>query len=188
MKKFLVFFALVMILSVDISLAAISGFNKDNLYVGPTIGYNSYLYNASIGFGARGEYGLMDNVDVGSFKGALGLGADLFYSSDTQGYWNTTFISFLVYVSYHLSPKAQLDPYISAGLGYRNISDSYTGPYGDIYNYSYNYGSGLATTGEIGIHYYLSDGMSLRASLGYPVLLSAGVDFNLGTMGWSVKK
>lgn len=192
MNKFFVLFAAVMILSMDNSFAAGIGFHKDNLYVGPTVGLNQYFTGGTLGFGGRGEYGLMDNVDIGSFKGSLGLGADMFYSSFTENYWSTyewkyTYFSFLVFASYHFSPKAALDPYISAGLGYHSISvtDSYAGT---GTGYSYGYGSGISTTGEIGIHYYISDGLSIRASLGYPVLLSAGVDFNLGTMGWSAKK
>lgn len=192
MKKFLMYSVVAIIFAVNISLAEDFGFKKDNLYIGPTVGLNQYFSGGTLGFGARGEYGLMDNVDIGSFKGALGVGADVFYSSFSENYylnyqWSYTFFSFLVFASYHFSPNATWDPFLRVGLGYNNISvsNNWTGA-GNAYTSSY--GSGIGTTGDVGINYRLSNNLSIRASLGYPVLLAAGVDFNLGTMGWQVKK
>jgi hypothetical protein len=192
MKKFYGLLAIVLIIATNISLSAEFGFKHDNLYVGPTVGLNQYFSGGALGFGARAEYGLIDNVELGSFKGAIGVGAELFYTSFSEKYymtyeWKYTYISFLVFGSYHLSPHATWDPYVRFGIGYNSVSftDSWSG---GLNSYSAGYGSGLGTTGDIGIFYHLSDGMAIRASIGYPVLLGAGVDFNLGAMGWSAKK
>ena len=81
MYKFFVLLTTAVIFTINITLAADTGFKKDNLYVGPTVGLNEYFTGGTLGFGARGEYGLMDSVVIGSWKGAIGIGADLFYSS-----------------------------------------------------------------------------------------------------------
>ncbi|MCX6155536.1 MAG: hypothetical protein NT007_15395 [Candidatus Kapabacteria bacterium] len=188
MKKFFSITIVALFLSLSSSFTATgNGFQKDNLYIGPTVGYNYYFASGTLGFGARGEYGLMDKVDVGTFKGSIGLGAELFYSSykyEWGGYWDKwSYTSFLIFAAFHFQPKEAFDPYVRAGLGFANVSytSSWTGTYGGS---GYNYGSGLDYTASIGFNYRFSNSMSFRADLGYPVLLSAGIDFNLGKMAW----
>jgi hypothetical protein len=188
MIKFLSILLVSFLLAIGVNLAQGQPGLFDKLYVGPTLGY-TYVLGGSFGFGARGEYGLLDNVEIGSFKGAIGVGAEISYSGRSESYyeweWKYTLIGFLAYGSYHFSPHNNFDPYIRLGLGYNNVSASWNGPFGNAY--SAGYSSGVGIDGSIGFDYHLSDNMKFRADLGYPFLLAVGIDFSLGQMGWQKK-
>ena len=191
MKKFLTTLAVALILVVSVSSAKGGiGFQKDNLYVGPTVGYTGFFADGTLGFGAHGEYGLMDKVKIGSFDGAIGLGAEVNYASLDipyySGKWSYSLLSIRVFAAYHFMAKKEFDPYVRLGLGYDKISSEFSWNDGskDNYNWSAGYASGLGFSGDAGFNYHFSDAMSLRVCVGWPFLLSAGLDFNLGNMGW----
>jgi hypothetical protein len=193
MRKFFSLLSISIVLLIGVSQAQEkTGFMFDNLYVGPTIGY-TLIFDGSLGIGGRAEYGLMDNVDIGSFSGSIGVGAELGYSSYTSSAvfndwkWSYTLIDFLVYGSYHFKPHNEFDPYVRVGLGYNHISASWSGP-SEINQYSSGWGSGIGFNGSIGFNYHFSNSMLFRADLGYPFLIAVGLDFNLGNMGWQQPK
>lgn len=192
MKKFLTLIAVALFVVISVSSAKDgTGFQKDNLYIGPTVAYTSYFGEGTIGFGAHAEYGLMDKVVIGSFDGSIGLGADINYASKSipfgWGEWSYSLLSIRVLGAYHFTPKNAFDPYLRLGLGYDAVSAkvTYNTGYDYGYNYSAGYGSGIGFSGDAGFNYHFSNSMSVRLCVGWPFLLSAGLDFNLGNMGWS---
>ena len=192
MKKLLTIFVIVFMIGIGVTSTR-AQFLNDNLYLGPTIGYTYYFTGGALGLGGRAEYGLIDNLAIGSWNGALGLGAEVSYSSSSENWYygsaTYTLIGFLVYASYHIQPQKAFDPYARAGLGFNNVNVTYKSNDGSNWSWgSGSYGSGLGYEASIGFYYHFSKGMAFRADLGWPFLLSAGLDFNLGSMGWQSKK
>ena len=191
MKKFLTLIAVALFVIISVTSAKDgTGFQKDNLYIGPTVGYTSYFSEGTIGFGGHAEYGLMDKVVIGSFNGSIGIGADINYASKSipfgYGEWSYSLLSVRLFAAYHFSPKNDFDPYVRLGFGYDNVSAKVTYNDGWLsgYNSSAGYGSGVGFSGDVGFNYHFSNSMSARLCVGWPFLLTAGLDFTLANMGW----
>ncbi len=177
MKRVLTTFILVAVLMALVAtIASAQGYQKGKMYLGPTIGYGF-----GFGFGASGEYGVTENIAVGGdfsysgFKESFGFGIGNTYE------WKYTLIGILASGSYHFSPGAQFDPFVKAGLGYFNWDATYTDSQGSTSSLLFGaaYNSGVAFAGQVGARYHFSEKMSGRAALGWPFIISAGVDFTL---------
>ncbi|MBN2356146.1 outer membrane beta-barrel protein [candidate division KSB1 bacterium] len=149
-----------------------------NTYIGPAIG----LWE-NIGFSANFEKIFKDMPD---WNGLLGWGVEAGYSSDKKewsgyGYkwgWKYTYIPIYAFVSYHYKmTDPKLDPYARLGLGYVIVSASEIGDY-EGYGYDAT-DSYVDFSGQIGVRYKIGDTMWLRAALGTPWIVSAGIDFQL---------
>ena len=159
-------------------------FVPERIWLGPTIGLSGL--GTAIGIGAQGEYAINEN---------FGAGLELAYSSFTQDFGvalpgsslpsiKYTLISALAFGTYHFSPGAKFDPYVKVGLGYFNWGVVYEqdGKVVDAFPGSTAaYASGIGYAGQLGARYHFSDGLSARASVGYPFLISVGLD--LATAG-----
>lgn len=165
--------------------SATAQFVPERLWVGPTIGLSGLGF--SIGVGAQAEYAINEN---------FGVGLDLSYSSfkeDGSGLglppgtpfpvFKYTLFAALASGSYHFMPNKNFDPYVKLGLGYLNWDVKYevdgkeTDPLAGV---SAAYTSGLGFTGQVGARYHFSDGLSARASIGYPLILALGLDLAVG--------
>lgn len=159
-------------------------FVPERIWLGPTIGLSGL--GTAIGVGAQGEYGINEN---------FGAGLDLAYSSFTQDFGISfpgaslptikyTLISALAFGTYHFSPGAKFDPYVKVGLGYFNWGVVYEKDGKEVDAFagsSAAYASGIGYAGQLGARYHFSDGLSARASVGYPFLIAVGLD--LATAG-----
>lgn len=176
MKRVLTTFVLIgMLTALFATIASAQGYQKGKTYLGPTIGYGWGL-----GFGAGGEYGVTENIAVGgefSYTGFTNSFGGFGYTYE----WKYTLIGFLAAGSYHFSPGAQFDPYVRAGLGYFNWDATYTDSQGSTSTSLFGaaYTSGIGFAGQVGARYHFSGQMSGRAALGWPFIISAGVDFTL---------
>ena len=125
-----------------------------------------------IGLGGSFEYGIHDAISVGVLGGYSGrsnyLGA---------GRWSV--LTFGARGSYHFNELLKLDDdkidvYAGLGLGYRNISWSYSG----LGGYNDSWGSGILFLGHIGARYYFKPNLGVFAELGSGFgTLQAGVSF-----------
>lgn len=161
MKKIILLAVLFFIASTSFS----QSFQKEKIYVGPTLGFGW-----SFGFGASGEYAYNENI---------GICGDIAYFSFSEGYvgysWDYSLIGIFVSGAYHFFPKKDFDPYVKLGLGYFNWNASSNGTVIGSAGYS----SGIGFGGQIGARYKLEKTTLLRAGIGWPFYLSAGVDFVL---------
>lgn len=178
---------LALLFFISFSVLFSQSYQMERFWVGPTLG----LGFGNLGFGANGEYGMTENI---------GLGIDLGYSSFTEDfngalssdtYFKYSLLGILVAGSYHFMPNKQFDPYLKLGIGYFNWDFAYYQEGKEVkmpFGTSAAYSSGVGFTGQIGARYHFNELISARASLGYPFLLSAGVDFSFGNTQPSVRK
>lgn len=160
-------------------------FVEGRTWIGPTIGLGAI--GGGLGFGVQGEYGITENI---------GLGADIAYTSFTEDFGgfggmssglpkiHYSLLGVLVAGSYHFTPGKAFDPYVKVGVGYFNWDVAYEDANGNkvdpFAGFSASYNSGVGLSGAIGARYHFSDAVSGRLSLGYPMLVGAGVDFAFG--------
>ncbi len=178
MKRFLV---IIFCFTFSLSLAFSQGYQKELLWVGPTLGYGF----GNIGYGANGEYGLTDNIGLGAELGLTSFSEDFGGMLGNKTSFEYSLLGILVAGSYHLTPGEKFDPYIKAGVGYFNWDFVYTqdGKEVDLpTGTSSAYTSGVTPTFQIGTRYHFNQMVSARASLGYPFIFAAGVDFAFGDM------
>ena len=71
------------------------------------------------------------------------------------------------------------DPFVGLGLGFVIIISRYSGPaFGDGFNPSSSYGSGIFITGQLGARYFFSPNMAIRAEYGFGYMpFAVGFDF-----------
>lgn len=153
--------------------SASAQFAPERLFVGPQAGLS--IFESSIGYGAGIEYAFDKNI---------GAGLDVVYTGFSLGVppfeFDYSLIGALAFASYHLDlENKKLDPFVKLGVGYFNwdvtTSDS------ELNNaIGASYTSGIGVTGQLGMRYHFSDKMSAKVTLGYPLLIGAGVDFGFG--------
>ncbi len=147
-------------------------------YVGPAIG----LWH-EFGFSVNFEKTFKDIPD---WNGMVGWGIEAGYASDKDEWraygikwgWKYTYIPIFGFVSFHYKMSdSKLDPYARLGLGYVIVSASEIGHYEGLgYEATESY---VDFSGQVGVRYKIGDKMWLRAALGTPWIVSAGVDFQL---------
>jgi hypothetical protein len=124
-----------------------------------------------IGLGGSFEFGIHDAISVGVIGGYSGRSNYL----NSGGRWSVLTIG--ARGSYHFNELLKLnddkiDLYAGLGLGYRNISWSYSGLGGS------SWGSGITFIGHIGGKYYFKPNLGVFAELGSGFgVLQAGVAF-----------
>lgn len=126
-----------------------------------------------VGLGGSFEFGIHDAISVGVIGGYSGRSNYL----NSGGRWSVLTIG--ARGSYHFNELLKLDDdkidlYAGLGLGYRNISWSYSGFGG----YNDSWGSGIMFIGHIGGKYYFKPNLGVFAELGSGFgTLQAGVSF-----------
>lgn len=171
-------------------------FVPNRIWVGPTLGFSAF--GPSFLIGAQGEYGITDNIAVGLELGYASYSID---SAEKKfgpiviqpAYsYKYTLISALATGSYHFMPGEVFDPYIKAGIGYNNwdVGFQMGGKEVEIptgSGTSLAQASGFGYSIQAGARYHFSDGLSARASVGYPTFASFGFDLATGGVSSSKK-
>jgi hypothetical protein len=165
-------------------------FTNGSSYIGPELGLGIGFGNG-IMFGGMFETPITDPGTVGPGRLAIAARVDYWSWSNNNGdylynySYTYSYIPIGVICDYHfvlLDPKGmqtKWDPFIGLGLGYVIVSSSYSGPaFGNGFNPSSSYGSGLFFTGQLGARYFFSPSMAIRAEYGLSYLpFCVGFDF-----------
>ncbi len=153
------------------------GFSAKQTRIGPVIGLGG-LGGAGLSFGGRFEKAIKELPNLGDGVLSIQVSVD-YYSNDlgfgTAGNGSFKYIPISGTVNYHINTKNEkLDAFVGAGLGYLNVSTSYSG----VGSFS---GSGIYFVGRLGGSYNIAKALALYADLGAgAATLNAGVMFNLG--------
>jgi hypothetical protein len=149
-------------------------FNKGSMLIGPHIGLAAY--GGSPAFGANFEVGITEPGKAG--PGIIGISGRLdYWSYGFDSFDKFTWITVGVFGNYHFQlDDKRWDLFAGLGLGYQNVSWSYSGPGSGIASY----GSGIFFAGDAGARYFFSPGFAARAMVGFGLeWLVVGVDFAL---------
>jgi hypothetical protein len=189
MKKHLLLYAAASLLGATALLPsrASAQFTNGSNYIGPELGLGIGFGNGVM-IGGMFETPITNPGTVGPGRLAIAARIDYWSWSDnaySDYSYTYSYIPIGVLCDYHfvlLDPKgiqSKWDPFIGIGLGYVIVSSSYSGPaIGDGFNPSSSYGSGLFFTGQVGVRYFFSPSMAIRAVYGLDYLpFCVGFDF-----------
>lgn len=185
MKKHLLLLTLAALLGFTtlIPSRACAQFTNGSDYIGPELGLG-LGYGGGILFGGMFEAPITNPGTVG--PGRLAIAARVDYWSWSDGYGNYTYtysyIPIGVICDYHfVISDPNWDLFAGLGSGYVVVSSSYSGPaFGDGFNPSSSYGSGIFITGQLGARYFFSPSMAVRAEYGFGYLpFAVGLDFRI---------
>ena len=150
-------------------------FNKGSMLLGPHIGLAAF--GSAPAFGVNFETGVTEPGKAG--PGVIGISGRVDYFGFSEIDWKYTWIAVGVFANYHFAVNTPWDPFLGIGLGYQNVSVSWTGASGEQFG-SGAWGSGVYFSGDAGIRYFFSPTMAARAQLGFGVTyLVLGLDFGL---------
>jgi len=159
-------------------VASRAQFTNGSLYLGPELGLG-IGYGSGVVLGGMIESPITNPGTVGS--GRLAIAGRIDYYSYSDGLYSSySWIPIGVYCDYHFAlDDTRWDPFLGLGLGYVIVSQSYTGPNSDLFNYAYG-GSTVFLAFQVGARYFVSPNIAIRAEFGLGYLpLGIGVDFRL---------
>jgi hypothetical protein len=177
-KKYLVLSALFTASLFVTPQSSSAQFTNGKMLLGPHIGISGV--GSQPAFGANFEVGITEPGKAG--PGIIGISGRIDYWSWSDGeFYKYTWITVGVFANYHfgwLIESKDWDLFAGLGIGYENVSSSYSGPFASLV--SYGYGSGIFISGDAGARYFFSPGFAARAQVGFGLeLLALGVDFGL---------
>ena len=149
-------------------------FVNGKVYLGPHIGLSAI--GSSPTFGANFEAPITQPGKAG--PGIIGISARADYwswsYSDVDKF---TWITLAVYANYHFALEDKTwDPFLGLGLGYENVSWSYSG----VGSGNNIYPSAVFFSLEGGVRYFFSPNFALRALVGFGITyVVVGVDWAL---------
>lgn len=149
-------------------------FENGKVYLGPHIGLSAI--GSSPTFGANFEVPVTQPGKAG--PGIIGVSGRLdYWSWSYSSFDKFTWITIAVYGNYHFALDDKTwDPFVGLGLGYENVSWSYSGIGGGTNLYP----SSIFFSMEAGARYFFSPNFALRALLGFGITyIVVGVDFAL---------
>jgi hypothetical protein len=148
-------------------------------------GFNGAGFSQTPAIGISFDHGMWEagdgTISLGGYLGYKAFKYEDSYFNYSEAYkWTYTIIG--VRGAYHFPiDNEKLDLYLGAMLSYNIVTFKYENSdpyYYDLYNSSFDYGSGIGFSGFGGIRYYLSDNIGLNAELGYGIgYLTLGVTF-----------
>ena len=127
----------------------------------------------SLGVSVNAEYIVTEIPNVGLIDAGLEVG----FATEDFLWVDYTYIPIFAYGSFHypIASMPKLVPYAKLGFGYVIVSYKETGFYaGSGAHYQ---GSYLSVAAQLGAHYFLTNNIALRASVGTPWYLGCGASF-----------
>jgi hypothetical protein len=151
-------------------------FMNGKMLLGPHIGLSGVGGQPT--FGANFEVGVTEPGKAG--PGIIGISGRVdYWSYSFDSYDKYTWITVGAFANYHfILDDKKWDLFAGLGLGYQNVSWSYSGPTTGLAASSW--GSGIWIAGNAGARYFFSPGLAARALVGFGLTtLVLGVDFGL---------
>jgi hypothetical protein len=159
-------------------------FQPSYLWLGPTLNiplgseYPSLLYGPSFELGVTDNIGISADIYTGvtETEGPSILGSPSFTLKNSV-------VGVIVGGTYHLFPKEKFDPYGKIGLGYEFWSSEFSGSTFPGQQLAESQENRFAFTVAAGARYHVSDLFSGRLQVGFPMIVSAGIDVGLNFSG-----